>query len=130
MYGYDIPLYVYRLTRGNNGVLKDWLDNDRKHLLAVVAEIDGDIIGWAALVRANNYWLNKAFYISVFVSKDHRSKSIGGQLLDQILLPTGFMHPKAKILYGAPSDHEKFNNAYKLYIEKHGLTPIRHFAVD
>jgi phosphinothricin acetyltransferase len=65
---------------------KAWFnDHDMKYPL-MVAEIDKVITGWASLSR----WSGRCAYvntaeISVYVSKDHRGKGIGGQLIREIV---------------------------------------------
>ena len=65
---------------------KPWfISHDSKHPI-LVAEQDGDVVGWASLSR----WSDRCAYsdtaeVSVYVKEEHRGKGIGKELMREIL---------------------------------------------
>src|SRR5437867_3687662 len=62
-----------------------WFSNHRKNHPVLVAEEDGDVIGWASL----SPWSDRCAYettveVSVYVDEHHRGRGIGGKLLGQV----------------------------------------------
>ena len=61
---------------------------DAAHLpgCRLVADDDGDVIGWGALVRVSKRSVYKGVAeASVYIAKDHRARGIGGDLLDALI---------------------------------------------
>lgn len=64
-----------------------WFRNHDKNHPVIVAEIKGDVIGWASLSK----WSDRCAYdstaeVSVYVHKDFRDQGIGKRLLEVITL--------------------------------------------
>jgi L-amino acid N-acyltransferase YncA len=71
-------------TKDDN-YMKDWFEKHKGRYQVIVAEKDGQIIGWASL----NPYNNRAAYLgvadlSLYISRESRGKGIGGKLLDTI----------------------------------------------
>jgi L-amino acid N-acyltransferase YncA len=65
-----------------------WSDWDNAHLKScrLVAEIDGEIVGWAALSPVSGRCVYAGVAeVSVYVSENNRGQKIGKQLLDQLI---------------------------------------------
>lgn len=65
---------------------KEWLAaHDAKHPV-LVAEIDGEIVGWASLSRwSDRYAYSDTAEISVYVDEEKRGKGVGTALMDEVL---------------------------------------------
>ncbi|QQZ09611.1 arsinothricin resistance N-acetyltransferase ArsN1 family A [Heyndrickxia vini] len=63
----------------------DWFHKHQERYKTIVAELYGDIIGWASL---NQYNSRKAYDgvadLSVYIKRSYRGKGIGGKLLSAI----------------------------------------------
>ncbi|HLO12913.1 MAG TPA: arsinothricin resistance N-acetyltransferase ArsN1 family A [Pseudoneobacillus sp.] len=65
--------------------MKDWFDRHNGRYQVIVAEVEGQILGWASL----NPYNNRAAYLgvadlSLYISRESRGKGIGGKLLKAI----------------------------------------------
>jgi L-amino acid N-acyltransferase YncA len=65
--------------------MKNWFKNHNHRYQVIVAEKDGQILGWASL----NPYNNRAAYLgvadlSLYITRESRGKGIGGKLLDTI----------------------------------------------
>jgi L-amino acid N-acyltransferase YncA len=65
--------------------MKEWFDKHQGRYRVVVAEQDGVVAGWASL----NPYSNRCAYdgvadLSIYISRDHRGKGLGKQLLAEI----------------------------------------------
>ncbi|MBT2738974.1 arsinothricin resistance N-acetyltransferase ArsN1 family A [Bacillus sp. ISL-7] len=65
--------------------IKEWFERHQGRFKVVVAEQDGSVAGWASL----NPYSNRAAYdgvadLSIYISRDHRGKGLGKQLLAEI----------------------------------------------
>lgn len=65
--------------------MEEWFAKHNGRYKLIVAEQDGEIVGWSSL---NQYNSRKAYKgiadLSVYISRDHRGKGIGGLLLQSI----------------------------------------------
>lgn len=65
--------------------MKDWFEKHTGRYQVIVAEDDGQILGWASL---NPYNTRCAYLgvadLSIYISRDSRGKGIGGKLLEAI----------------------------------------------
>ncbi|MGE7604024.1 arsinothricin resistance N-acetyltransferase ArsN1 family A [Peribacillus sp. NPDC097675] len=65
--------------------MKEWFANHIGRYKVIVAEEEGEIVGWSSL---NQYSHRSAYKgiadLSVYISRNHRGKGIGGLLLDSI----------------------------------------------
>jgi phosphinothricin acetyltransferase len=65
--------------------MTDWFDQHKDRYQVIVAECDSQVVGWASL----NPYNNRCSYagvadLSVYISRAHRGKGIGGMLLSAI----------------------------------------------
>ncbi|UCG91374.1 MAG: N-acetyltransferase [candidate division WOR-3 bacterium] len=65
---------------------KDWFNSHKPKYPIIVAEIDGSIVGWAALSE----WSDRCAYtdtaeISVYIRNGYRGKGIGSRLINETL---------------------------------------------
>jgi L-amino acid N-acyltransferase YncA len=65
--------------------MKNWFENHNGRYHIIVAEEEGEILGWASL----NPYNNRAAYLgvadlSLYISRENRGKGIGGKLLESI----------------------------------------------
>jgi phosphinothricin acetyltransferase len=65
--------------------MEEWFAKHIGRYKLIVAEQDGEIVGWASLNQYNsrNAYIGVAD-LSVYISRDHRGKGIGGLLLQSI----------------------------------------------
>ncbi|PLS15861.1 GNAT family N-acetyltransferase [Bacillus sp. M6-12] len=65
--------------------MKEWFGKHQGRYKVLVAENEGQVVGWASLNQYNN---RKAYAgvadLSIYISRDHRRKGIGQQLLHTI----------------------------------------------
>lgn len=65
--------------------MEEWFAKHIGRYKLIVAEQDGEIVGWASLNQYNNRSAyNGVADLSVYISRDHRGKGIGGLLLQSI----------------------------------------------
>ncbi|MDM5357384.1 arsinothricin resistance N-acetyltransferase ArsN1 family A [Peribacillus sp. ACCC06369] len=65
--------------------MKDWFAKHMGRYKVIVAEQEGEVVGWASLNPYNNRCAYKGVAdLSVYISRDHRGKGIGGLLLQSI----------------------------------------------
>ncbi|MFY0803604.1 arsinothricin resistance N-acetyltransferase ArsN1 family A [Peribacillus frigoritolerans] len=65
--------------------MEEWFAKHIGRYKAIVAEQDGEIVGWASLNQYNSREAYKGVAdLSVYISRDHRGKGIGGLLLQSI----------------------------------------------
>jgi len=63
-----------------------WQDWNAGHTLRVVAELDEQVIGWAALGPASSRWAYRGVAeSSVYVARDHHGEGIGRALMEQLI---------------------------------------------
>lgn len=65
--------------------MKEWYERHQGRYKVVVAEQDGNVVGWASL----NSYNNRCAYdgvadLSIYISRDQRGKGIGMKLLEEI----------------------------------------------
>lgn len=129
--GFKVPKRAYSLTRGENGVMSDWLDKERDKMIATLLYRKGTLIGWCAVVRV--YWWifpTKRFKISTYVDESLRGRGLGKKLLTRTLELVDTIEPEARILYGTPDDHDYFNRTYKRLISQRKLKPVRFWCLE
>ncbi|MGG3476768.1 arsinothricin resistance N-acetyltransferase ArsN1 family A [Peribacillus frigoritolerans] len=65
--------------------MEEWFAKHSGRYKVIVAEQEGEIVGWASLNQYNNRSAyNGVADLSVYISRDHRGKGIGGLLLQSI----------------------------------------------
>ncbi|MFS0601442.1 arsinothricin resistance N-acetyltransferase ArsN1 family A [Peribacillus frigoritolerans] len=65
--------------------MEEWFAKHIGRYMLIVAEQDGEIVGWASLNQYNSRIAYKGVAdLSVYISRDHRGKGIGGLLLQSI----------------------------------------------
>ncbi|GAA1379158.1 arsinothricin resistance N-acetyltransferase ArsN1 family A [Peribacillus frigoritolerans] len=65
--------------------MEEWFTKHIGRYKLIVAEQDGEIVGWASLNQYNSRnAYNGVADLSVYISRDHRGKGIGGLLLQSI----------------------------------------------
>lgn len=65
--------------------MEEWFAKHIGRYKLIVAEQDGEIVGWASLNQYNSRnAYNGVADLSVYISRDHRGKGIGGLLLQSI----------------------------------------------
>lgn len=65
--------------------MEEWFAKHIGRYKRIVAEQDGEIVGWASLNQYNSRIAYKGVAdLSVYISRDHRGKGIGGLLLQSI----------------------------------------------
>lgn len=65
--------------------MEEWFAKHIGRYKLIVAEQDGEIVGWASLNQYNSRNAYKGVAdLSVYISRDHRGKGIGGLLLQSI----------------------------------------------
>ena len=65
--------------------MEEWFAKHSGRYKLIVAEQDGEIVGWASLNQYNSRNAYKGVAdLSVYISRDHRGKGIGGLLLQSI----------------------------------------------
>ncbi|MGW8427936.1 arsinothricin resistance N-acetyltransferase ArsN1 family A [Peribacillus simplex] len=65
--------------------MEEWFAKHSGRYKVIVAEQDGEIVGWASLNQYNSRDAYKGVAdLSVYISRDHRGKGIGGLLLQSI----------------------------------------------
>ena len=127
--GREVPKRAKKLTRGDNGVMLRWYEQDRDKMHATLLFHKDRLIGWCAVNRIKFLWFNtKKFYISTYVQPYKRGKGYAKELLESTLKFVKSIEPKAQILYGTPSDHKYFNEKYVKSISSVGLKPNRYFC--
>ncbi|WP_078427067.1 arsinothricin resistance N-acetyltransferase ArsN1 family A [Alkalihalobacterium alkalinitrilicum] len=65
--------------------MKNWFDEHQGRYIIIVAEMEGNIVGWASL---NQYSKRTAYNgvadLSIYIQRDYRGKGVGSQLLASI----------------------------------------------
>lgn len=65
--------------------MEEWFAKHNGRYKLIVAEQDGKIVGWASLNQYNSRNAYKGVAdLSIYISRDHRGKGIGGLLLQSI----------------------------------------------
>ncbi|MET1177319.1 arsinothricin resistance N-acetyltransferase ArsN1 family A [Peribacillus simplex] len=65
--------------------MEEWFAKHIGRYKVIVAEQEGEIVGWSSLNQHNNRSAYKGVAdLSVYISRDHRGKGIGGLLLQSI----------------------------------------------
>ena len=85
--------------------LRSWYQQHMPRYPILVAELEGNVVGWASLSR----WSDRPAYdgtaeISVYVDSGHREKKIGGALLEAIVeagRKGGFHNLVSRIVQGS-----------------------------
>ncbi|RAI99684.1 diamine N-acetyltransferase [Chitinophaga skermanii] len=73
-------------TPGKVSVTVESMERDQAIFNGLVAEENGDIIGFATYFFAYYSWSGKALYLDdLFVQETYRGRNIGTQLFDQVL---------------------------------------------
>ena len=63
-----------------------WKAWDEGHTLRVVAELDEQVLGWAALAPASARWAYRGVAeSSVYVARDHQGHGIGRMLMEELI---------------------------------------------
>ncbi len=92
-----------------------WFNDHGKKYPVLVAELDGQVAGWASLSK----WSDRCAYqdtaeVSVYVDSEHREKGIGKKLLEMLILEgrsAGLHNLVSRITEGNRNSihiHEKF----------------------
>ncbi|WP_458353229.1 arsinothricin resistance N-acetyltransferase ArsN1 family A [Peribacillus frigoritolerans] len=69
----------------NQAYMEEWFSKHSGRYEVIVAELEGEIVGWASLNQYNDRSAyNGVADLSVYISRGHRGKGIGGLLLQSI----------------------------------------------
>ena len=132
LHGEYIPHQLQELTLKEDGVMADWLNGDRKTLVAVIAYDNTFPIAWFGFRKGDVFlsWFGRNdVQVSVFVEKSYRGKGIAKNLIAQGLSLIREVNPSARILYGAADEHAYFNDVYKRLISNAKLISKRYYAI-
>ncbi|MEM7583615.1 MAG: GNAT family N-acetyltransferase [Acidobacteriota bacterium] len=78
-------LLFLRLDITQESVVDFWLQNiERGKTITVLAELEGELIGYCSLHQSESLWTRHLGEIRLLVSSNHRGKGIGGELARQI----------------------------------------------
>lgn len=87
IYNQGIEDRIATLEEGikDDSYIKEWFEQHQGRFKVLVAEHDGEILGWASLNRYNSRCAYEGVAdLSVYILREYRGKGIGSQLLTSI----------------------------------------------
>ena len=124
--GIDIPEEVIGLTLPN-GMMKVWLANRKKDMVAILAYDGKELVGWATFFTRASY-IDLIAEVGVFVSETCRKKGLGTKLVKRLLVALSEYSDERPIQVRYGSLSEYFNQVYEREIAEAGFIPIRWFC--